>query len=95
MFMSRHQNAGQSHGKTVNKCLKNVAKFKYWKRQTNKQNYIHEKIKLLNSGNDCHHLFLNRLFSRFLSKNLQIKTHQIKRIYYLLFYLCVKLDSSA
>jgi hypothetical protein len=46
MFMSHHQNAGQSHYiKVVNKSKENVAKFKYLGMAVINQNCINEEIK--------------------------------------------------
>jgi hypothetical protein len=43
------------------------------------QNLIQEEIKRrINSGNVCYHLVENILYSRLLSRNIQIRIHKIK-----------------
>jgi ribosomal protein S2 len=72
MLLSRHQNAEQSYDiKIANRCLENVAKFRYLGTTITNQNLIQEEIKRrLNSGNACYHLVQNPLSSRLPSKNL-------------------------
>jgi hypothetical protein len=78
MFMSRHQNAGQSNYiRVANKYFKQVAKFKYLGATLTDQNCIHEEIKSrLNSGNACYHAVQNLLSSRMLSRNVKIKIYK-------------------
>jgi hypothetical protein len=71
MLLSRHQNAGQNFNiKRANRCLENVAQFKYLATIVTNQNLIQEEIKRrMNSGNACYHSVQNLLSSRPLSKN--------------------------
>jgi hypothetical protein len=61
MFMSRHQNAGQSNYiRVANKFFEEVAKFKYLGATLMDQNCIHEEIRSrLNSENACYHAVQN------------------------------------
>jgi hypothetical protein len=75
MLLSRHQNARRNHGiKIANRCLENVAQFRYLGTRVTNQNLIQEEIKRrLNSGNVCYHSVQNLLSSCLLSKNVQIR----------------------
>jgi hypothetical protein len=45
MFMSRHQNAGQSNNLMIaNKSFEDVATFKYLVKAVTNQDYFHEEI---------------------------------------------------
>jgi hypothetical protein len=46
MLLSRHQNAGQNHDiKIANRCLENVAQFRYSGKTVTNENLILEEIK--------------------------------------------------
>jgi hypothetical protein len=77
MFMSRHQNAGQSnYMRVANKSFERVTKFKYLGATLTDHNCIHEEIKSrLISGNACYHSVQN-LSSRLLSRNVKIKIYK-------------------
>jgi ribosomal protein S2 len=48
MFLSRHQNAGQSYDiKIANRCFENVAKFRYLGTTITNQNLIQEEMLML------------------------------------------------
>jgi hypothetical protein len=55
MLLSRHQNAGQNQDiKIGNRCVENVAQFRYLGTTITNQNLIQEEIKRrVNSGNAC------------------------------------------
>ena len=74
MFMSRDQNAGQSHSmNNDNSSFDSVEEFKYLGTTSTNQNSIQEEIKSrLKSGNTCYHSVQNLLSSSLLSKNLKI-----------------------
>jgi hypothetical protein len=78
MFMSRHQNAGQSNYiKVTNKSFEEVAKFKYLGATLTDQNCIHEEIRSrLNSGTVCYNAVQNLLSSRLQFKNVKIKIYK-------------------
>jgi hypothetical protein len=78
MFMSRHQNAGQSNYiRVANKSLEKVAIFKYLGATLTDQNCIHEEIRSrLNSGNAYYHAIQNISSSRLLSRNVRIKIYK-------------------
>jgi hypothetical protein len=69
MFMSDHQNAGQSHNlMTANKSFEKVAKFICMGTTVTIKNCIHEEITIrLKSGHECHHSVQTLLSSHFLS----------------------------
>jgi sorting nexin-29 len=78
MITSRHPNSGQNQNiRIANESFEKVAKFKYlWTTLTN-QNDIHDEIKKrLNSGNVCYYSVQNLLYSRLISKKLQIKIYK-------------------
>jgi hypothetical protein len=72
MFLSRHQNAGQTSDiKTAKRYFENVAQFKYLGKTVINQNLIQEEIKRkLNSGNACYYSVRNLLSSRLQSTYL-------------------------
>jgi hypothetical protein len=54
-----------------------VEEFKYWGATLTNQNSIHEEIKSrVESGNACYHSVQNLLFSRFISKNTNIRVYR-------------------
>jgi hypothetical protein len=63
MLLSCHQNAGQNHNiKMANRCIENVAEYKYLGTTVTNQNLIKEEIKRrLNSGYACYHSVQNLL----------------------------------
>jgi hypothetical protein len=65
MLLSRQQNAGQNYGiKVANRCIENVAQFKYLGTTITNKNFIQEAVKRrLNSGNACYHSVQNLLSS--------------------------------
>jgi hypothetical protein len=79
VVMSGDQNAGQSHRtKTDNIPFQRVEGFRYSGTILTHKTSIQEEIKSrLKSGNACYHSVQNRLFSRMLSKNINIKIHRI------------------
>jgi uncharacterized protein YxeA len=80
MLLSRHQNARENYYINIAyRSFENVARFRYLGTTVKKQNFIQEEIKRrLNSGNDCYHSVQNLLFSRLLSKNVQIKIRKLQ-----------------
>jgi hypothetical protein len=73
MFMSRDQNAGQSHNVKNDSSFERVEEFKYLGTTLN-QNSIQEEIKSrVRSGNACCHSVQNLLSTILVSKNLKIK----------------------
>jgi hypothetical protein len=78
MLLSRHQNAGQNHDiRIANRCLENVAQFKYLGTTVTNQNLIQEEIKWSqNSGNACYYSVQNLLSTRLLSKNIIIRVYK-------------------
>jgi len=78
MFMSRDQNAGQSHSMKIdNSPFEKVEEFKYLGKILTNQNSIQEEIRSrLKSGNACYNSVLNLLSSRLLPKNLKIKIYR-------------------
>jgi hypothetical protein len=91
MLLSHHQNAGQSYGiKIANRCVENVAKFRYLGMTITNQNLIQEGIKRrLNMDDACYHSVQNLLSSRLLFKNIIIRIYKI--IFCLWFCMVVKL----
>jgi hypothetical protein len=75
MLLSRQQNVGQNRDiKIANRSFENVSQFKYLGMTVTNQNLIRDEIKRrLNSGNGCYHSVQNLLYSRLLSKNLEIR----------------------
>jgi hypothetical protein len=75
MFMSRHQNVGQSNNiKTAIASFENVAKFRHLGTTARNQNYSHRNIKSRsNSGNACYHLIPYILSSRPILENVRVK----------------------
>jgi UDP-galactopyranose mutase len=75
MFMSRDQNAGQSHNiKIDNSSFERVENFKYMGNTMTNHSSMQEEIKgRLKSGNACYHPVQNLLSSSLLSKNTKIK----------------------
>jgi hypothetical protein len=64
-------------GKIANRCLENVAQFRYLGMTITNQNWIQEEIKRrLNSSNACYHSIQNLLSSRLLSKNIKIRIYK-------------------
>jgi hypothetical protein len=80
MLLSRHQNAGQNHDiKTANRCLENVAQFRYFGVTVTNQNLIQEEIKRrLSSGNACYHSVQKLLSSHLLSQYVKIRLYHVK-----------------
>jgi len=78
MVMSQEQNTGRIHSvRFDNSTFDRVEAFKYLGTTLTNQNSIAEEIKSrLNSGNACYHSVQNLLFSRVLSKNLNIKIYR-------------------
>jgi hypothetical protein len=78
MLLFCHQNAGQNHDlKVANRCLENVAQFRYSGTTVTDQNLIQEEIKRrLDSDNACYHPVHNLLSSRPLSKNVKIRIYK-------------------
>jgi len=78
MFMSRDQNAGRIHTVRVdNNNLERVEEFKCPGTTLTNQNCIAEEIKSrLKSGNACYLSVQYLLYSRLLSKNLNIKIYR-------------------
>jgi len=88
MFISRDQNAGQSHKiKTDNRTSERVEQLQYVGITLTNQNFIQEEIKSrLKSGKACYHSVQNILSSSLLSKNTRIKIYAI--IILLVLYGC-------
>jgi hypothetical protein len=62
--------------KVANKCIRNIAKFRYLGMTVTNQNCIHEEIKCrLNLGNACYHLVHN-LLSCLVPKDIKINTYK-------------------
>jgi hypothetical protein len=63
MLLSHHQSEGQNHDiKMGNRCLENVAQFRYLGATISNPNLIQEEIKRrLNSDNVCYHSVQNLL----------------------------------
>jgi hypothetical protein len=63
--------------KTTNRCLENVAQFRYLGTAVTNQNLIQEEIKRrLNLANACYHSVPNLLSSLLRSKNIKIKIYK-------------------
>jgi hypothetical protein len=64
MLMTCGLKVGQKHSiKIVNRCIENVAKFKYLGTTLTHQECMHEEIKSkLNSGNACYHSVQSLVF---------------------------------
>jgi hypothetical protein len=79
LFLSRHQDAGQNHNiKIGDRSFENVAELKYLGTTVTNQNLIQEESRRrLNSGNACFHSVQNPLFSRPLSKYVEIRIYKI------------------
>jgi hypothetical protein len=79
VVISRDQNAGRSHStKTDNIPFQRVEGFRYLGATLTHQTSIKEEIKSrLKSRNAFYHLVQYILFSRLLSKNINIKIHRI------------------
>jgi len=76
IFMSRDQNAGQSH-KTDNSSFERVEQLRYLGTTTKNQNSIPEEIMgRFKSGNTCYHSVQKLLSSSFLYKNIKIKIYR-------------------
>jgi hypothetical protein len=77
MLQSRHQNAGQNHGRKIaDRSFANVAQFRYLGTTVTNQNLIQEEItRRLNSGNVCYRSVQNLLSSRLLSRNIKIRIY--------------------
>ena len=75
MFMSREQNAGQSHNMTIeNSSFEKVEELRYLGTTVTNQNSTQEEIKSTwKSGNACYHSVQNLLSSGLLPKNIKIK----------------------
>jgi hypothetical protein len=80
MFMSRHQNAGQSNDiRVANKSFEKVAELEYLGATLTDQNCIHEDIRSrLNSGNCCYHAVQNLLSSLLLLHKLTMKSFNVR-----------------
>jgi hypothetical protein len=77
MLLSRRQNAGQNHDTKIdNRSIQNVAHFKYLGTIVTNEIFFREKIKRFNSDNACYHSVQNLLSSRFLSKNVKVRTYE-------------------
>jgi hypothetical protein len=72
MLLSHHQNARQNHDiKVANRCIENVAQFRYLGTTVKNQNLIQEEItSRLKSGNVCYQSIWNPL-SCLLSKSVK------------------------
>ena len=94
VVMSRDQNAGRSHStKTHSIPFQRVEGFRYLGATLTHQTSIKEEIKSsLKSRNASYHLVQYILFSRLLSKNINIKIHRI--IILPAFYMHVNLGRS-
>jgi hypothetical protein len=79
MLLCPHRSAGQNQDVkiTANRLFENVSQFKYFGTTVTNQNVIQEEMKRrLNSGNACYHSVQNLLFSRLLSKNVNITIYK-------------------
>ena len=78
MVMSQNQNAGRSQNMRIdNRSFERVEEIKYLGTTLTNRNSIQEEIKSrLKSGNACCYSVQNLLSSRFLSRNLNIKTYR-------------------
>jgi hypothetical protein len=79
MLLSHHQNVDQNRDiKIANRSFENVSQFRYLGTTVTNQNLIQGDIKRrLNSGNACYHSVQSLLFSRLLSKHLEIRIYKM------------------
>jgi len=77
MVMSQNQHAVQNHNVCVaNKSFERVEHFSYLGTSLTNQNSFHEGIKCgEQTGNTCHYLVQNLLFSSLLSKNIKVQIY--------------------
>jgi hypothetical protein len=79
MTLSLHQNAGQNLDmKIADGSVENMAKLKHLRTTVTNQISVQKEItRRMNSGNAYYHSVQNRLSSRLLSKNVEIRIYKI------------------
>jgi ribosomal protein S2 len=76
MLLSCNQNAGQNpYIKRANRCLENVAQFRYFGTTITNQNLIQEEIKRRSNLGNAYYHSVQKCLSRFRSKNITIRIY--------------------
>ena len=96
MITSRHQNVIQNQNiEIVNLSFENVEKFRYLGVTVTNTNDIRKEIKRgINMGYACYYSLEKILSSHLIFKKLEVKTYDIKLLYYRFYCMVVKLDHS-
>jgi hypothetical protein len=88
-----HQTAGQKLLNTANKCLENVAKFKYLRTTVTNETHIHRGMQnIINLKIAWYHSIQHHSSSCLLSKNVNINLY--RTVIFTHFYMNVKLGLS-
>jgi hypothetical protein len=77
MLMSHSQNIGEKPSiQMANRSFEDVAKFRHVGTTLTDQNFMHEEMSRLNSGNACYHSVQSLLSSCLLSRNIKVKIYK-------------------